>query len=102
MYKQNKDIDITYDFFEKYTNIKIDDDLSGIHTIIINNNDIIYLVFNQFSNFKSTDFKYITPFIKKYFTPSSLIQKISLNLILKYKINFNKCIALYYRGTDKK
>jgi hypothetical protein len=92
-YKNNNMVDITFDFFEHYNNICIYLDIDKDANII--NWD------EQFVNFKKVDYKSIAPFVKKYFTPSVTIKNIFNNLLLKYDINTDNCVGLYYRGTDK-
>jgi hypothetical protein len=93
MYKIDKNTDITYDFFEHYDNINDE---------IVYEKDIPINIYNfQFSNYKNVDYKSLIPFVNKYFTPTPNIEYISTNLKLKYNIDVNACIGLYYRGTDK-
>ena len=92
MYKINNK-DITFDFFIHYDNLDIN---------IKYEKDIYMTKWGfQFDNFNHVDYKYLIPFIKKYFSPSKKIINLANNLILKYNIDFNNCIGLYYRGTDK-
>lgn len=93
MYKINSMVDITFDFFEHYNNLSIDLDIDKDANIISWD--------EQFIDFKKVDYKSIAPFVKKYFTPSITIKNIFNHLLLKYNINTEKCIGLYYRGTDK-
>lgn len=93
MYKINNNTDVTYDFFEHYDNIN--DKIIYVKEIPINRYNF------QFSNYKDVDYKSIIPFVKKYFTPSLNIKYIFNNLKIKYNIDHNNCIGLYYRGTDK-
>ncbi len=88
LYKRDPHKDVTFDFFQ-YQNIPII-------------NKINYCTGNQFIDYKKLDFKNIIPFIKMFFEPSQMIKNISSDLIKKYNICPEKCIALYYRGTDKR
>ena len=65
LYKNDKNKDITFDYFEHYDNIKDD--------IIIHN--INYHNSYQFSDYSNLDYEYITPLIKKYFSPSVKINE---------------------------
>ena len=56
----------------------------------------------QFEKYNSIDYKEITPFIEKYFSPPQEILDIESKIINKYNININEYCAVYYRGTDKK
>ena len=95
LYKEG-DIDITYDFFEHYNNINITFDYYKDY-----NNDNIMMTYEHLTNYKDVAYKKITPFVHKYFTPSINIKNIYNDLLLKYNIDTNNCIGLYYRGTDK-
>lgn len=55
----------------------------------------------QFSNYKNINFKDITPFIVKYFSPSDTILKIVSDLESKYMLDYANLAGFYYRGTDK-
>jgi hypothetical protein len=93
MYKIDRNIDITHDFFT---------DPNDITEIIKYDKKISIDRFNfQFENYKTVDYQSIIPFVKKYFTPSTQIVGIYRSLVTKYSINDNNCIGLYYRGTDK-
>lgn len=55
----------------------------------------------QFSNYKLINFDQLKPLIDKYFDPSIKIkEKISI-IEEKYRINYEKILAVYYRSTDK-
>jgi hypothetical protein len=90
-YKSN-DRDITFDFFEDYNN---DTSIQYRNYISTDVNGF------QFSNYKDINYNCIIPFVKKYFTPTNKINSVSNNLMLKYNINPDNCIGIYYRGTDK-
>jgi len=90
-YKNDKNKDVTFDYFEHYENVL---DVNIIHPIH-------YHWGHQFKNYANLDYKCITPLIKKYFSPSTKINKIINNLEKKYNIVFANTVAAYYRGTDK-
>ena len=92
LYKNDKNKDITFDYFEHYDNINDD--------IIIHN--VNYHNSYQFSDYSNLDYEYITPLIKKYFSPSVKINEVVNNLEKKYNIIYDNTVAVYYRGTDKK
>lgn len=92
-YKYDKTKDITFDLFKHYD----DRDFNVKNNKMI---DIDYMCY-QFENYKSVDYESITPFINKYFYPSDKIMNIYNDLINRYDIQVDKCIGLYYRGTDK-
>jgi hypothetical protein len=56
----------------------------------------------QFDDYKSVDYDSILPYVKNYFSPSSLILNKKKELTLKYNISEENCIGVYFRGTDKK
>ena len=91
-YKYDTKTDITLDFFEHSNNVSA---VFGSRKKKIINWD------EQFYNYKNVDYPAIIPFIKKYFTPSKKIKTIRNNLLVKYNIDVDNCVGLYYRGTDK-
>jgi len=93
IYKYDKHTDVTFDFFENYNNIYCE--ITYTKPIFID--DMCY----QFDNYKSIDYEYIIPFVNKYFSPSKKILDIRDELLVKYNIIPEKCISIYYRGTDK-
>ena len=90
-YKNDKNKDITFDYFEHYENIP---DVNIIHPIN-------YHWGHQFINYASLDYKCITPLIKKYFSPSAEINKIINNIEKKYNLLYENICVLFYRGNDK-
>ena len=85
--------DITYHFF-KYMDspsILYDSD------IVLRNDDKE----DQFSDYTQLNLKRVAPLLDRYFTPSQKIIDTRNQLLHKYNINTEKCIAVYYRGTDK-
>jgi hypothetical protein len=90
-YKPNPNIDITYDFF-KYP----------ICCDYIYGDHIDYHHEHQFKKYSTLDFKNIVPIFNIYFQPSKQIESQRDNFISKYNICYNNCIAVYYRGTDKR
>lgn len=93
MYKVDIKKDITYDFFEMYSNKNI--------KILYEKYIPIDIMNFQFDNYKNVDYMYIIPFVEKYFSPSQKIIDIRNYLLLKYNIDTENCLGLYYRGTDK-
>lgn len=91
LYKNDKNKDITFDYFENYNNI----------TNINITYPINYHHSHQFKNYSNLDYNSIIPLIKKYFSPSVEINKIINNIEKKYQIDYNNTVAIYYRGTDK-
>ena len=92
-YKNNKNDDITYNYFEDYNN----------NNININwNTNIDYNHTFQFTDYKNLDYKNITPFINKYFSPSLEITTIIKNIEEKYNItDYDNICVIFYRGNDK-
>lgn len=89
-YKNDKNIDITYDYFEHYNNI---DSLIPI-------THIKYHWTDQFINYSGLDYN-IIPLVKKYFSPSKNITSIIDNMCNKYNLNYENTCVLFYRGNDK-
>lgn len=88
----NRNNDITFHYFENYHNIR------GVNILY----PINYNHTHQYKNYNDLDYKCITPLIKKYFSPSTKINKIVNILEKKYDIIHENTLAVYYRGTDKK
>jgi hypothetical protein len=86
----DKDKDITYDYFNHYDNILID---SNFQIYSYRNDD-------QFKNYSDLDFN-IIPIVKKYFTPSNNIKNIINNIEKKYNLSYENICVLFYRGNDK-
>ena len=94
IYKNNKNRDISYDYFENYNNIKVK-----------KMKIMSELCFNPLintGNYSHIDYEKLNPIIKKYFYPSKrVLEKVNF-LKNKYSIITDNCIAVYYRGTDKR
>ena len=56
---------------------------------------------NQFKNYSDLDYKCLKPLIKKYFSPSSEINNIIVNIEKKYNLLYENICVLFYRGNDK-
>ena len=52
--------------------------------------------------YKDIDFKFYTPLVTTYFSPSKIVESISNQILAKYQIDLNKTIVVWYRGTDKR
>ena len=83
--------DIMTHFFKKRNDINI-----------AYSNSIYYDHDLQFKKYIDIDYKKLTPFIEKYFSPSQDILNIKNKIVNKYNINVDDYCAVYYRGTDKK
>ncbi len=91
-YKKINEIkDITFDYFEHYKNVP---DVNIIHPID-------YHWEYQFKNYDKLDYKCIIPLIKKYFSPSTEINKIINNIEKKYNLLYENICVLFHRGNDK-
>ena len=90
-YKNDKNKDVTFDYFEHYENVP--------HVNIIH--PINYHWDHQFINYANLDYKCITPLIKKYFSPSAKINEIINNIEKKYDLLYENICVLFYRGNDK-
>ena len=91
-YKPTPPEDVTFDFFEHYKNIE-----KQISHPIPSIDAYMY----QFSNYKDIPYASLKPYVKRYFTPASQIKSRQQEIISKYQIEPQNCIAVYYRGTDK-
>ena len=90
-YKNDKNKDITFDYFEHYENVPY---VNIIHPISYHHS-------YQYINYTNLDYKCITPLIKKYFSPSDEINKIINNIEKKYNLLYENICVLFYRGNDK-
>ena len=89
-YEQNLDISTHFFNLNKFINIE-----EKNITLTSDNKEL------QFSNYKLINFHQLKPLIDKYFDPSIKIkEKISM-IEKKYRINYEKILAVYYRSTDK-
>jgi len=93
LYKKDENHDLVFDFFEKY---EITDSIEYSKVVPID------CMMFQFTNYKYIPYSRIIPFVKTYFKPNKSIKNFSDNLIKQYNIDVDNCIAVYYRGTDKK
>lgn len=84
--------DVTFDFFEHYNNVE-----KQISHPIPSIDAYMY----QFTNYKDIPYSSLKPYVKRYFTPTSQIKTRQQEIISKYQIETQNCIAIYYRGTDK-
>lgn len=88
-YKNDKNKDITYEYFEHYNNIQ---------------NKIYYPIkyheHHEVMNYSNIDYN-VLPLIKKYFSPSNLINAIIKKMEDKYNLTYNNICVLFYRGNDK-
>lgn len=88
---ENKDKDITFEYFEHHDNIQ---DVNINYPIKFNHNQ-------QFSDYSNLDYTNTIPLIKKYFTPSAQINDIIETMEQKYKLDYDNICVLFYRGNDK-
>jgi len=91
-YKPSPETDVTFDFFEHYNNVE----KQTSHPI-----PSIDAYMYQFTNYKDIPYASLKPYIKRYFTPASQIKIRQKEIMSKYQIDPQNCIAIYYRGTDK-
>ena len=89
---ENKNIDVTYDYFEDYNNLEDE----------IFKPNIKFSISDQYKNFSCIDYNKISPILRKYFTPSKKIIDNMNRIKNLYNIDYDNSIAVYYRGTDKK
>lgn len=55
----------------------------------------------QFSNYDLIDYENVSPFIKKYFKHSDIVESTVNKFISKYMINLDETCGVFYRGLDK-
>ena len=92
LYSPNPIEDITYNFFNNYSNY---------NNIKIYDNYKFCSWGNQFNDYSILDFHKLSPIIYKYFNPHSNIIKNKIMIINKYNIQPSNCIGIYIRCTDK-
>lgn len=90
MYKQNENDDVTKDFF---ANSELEIEHEGV---------IDFYVIYQMKEYITLNYSHITPFVKKYFSPSQRILDKKQMLLEKYGLDPANTLGVYYRGTDKK
>lgn len=90
-YKQNKNTDVTYDYFKN--------PLSTIHISYVHH--INFVQNDQFMNYKELPLETILPFVNKYFSPNDTILEMKKSYIKKYNIVPDNTCTLFYRGNDK-
>ena len=90
-YKVNTESDITYEYFEHYNQFEN----------IYYYKNIDYHENFQYINYRNINYQSISPFIKKYFSPSIEVKKIISRIEDKYQINYDNICVLFYRGNDK-
>jgi len=86
---KNEDRDITFDYFEHYTQDPIVND------------PLKFTSRSQYLNYKTLDFQGISPFVRKYFSPSTEIKSLRREIEEKYNIDYENTCVLFYRGNDK-
>ena len=93
LYKIESKNDITFDYFKHYNDIYIPNTFNE------------YIDFNEgYENIKFSQLNYekISPFVQKYFSPSTkILSKIKM-LEVKYNIDYNNICVLFFRGNDKR
>jgi hypothetical protein len=91
-YKNNINEDIVFHYFEHYNNY---DDIIYIKDIETDHDF-------QYYDYKTINYDDLSPFIKKYFSPSNEIKFIINCMEKKYNItNYDDIISVFYRGNDK-
>ena len=86
--------DITHDYFNK--------DIEN-NFVVPFNGFIDYIQQYQYIDYKKLDYKYLTPLLKKYFSPSLEILQIIASMEEKYNLcdQYNNICVLFHRGNDK-
>ena len=91
-YKNDDNEDITYHYFKHY---------NGIPETIEYTREIDFNEWYQSRIYTKLDYEGITPFINKYFSPSDRILKIIQEMEIKYNLDYNNIVVLFFRGNDK-
>ena len=94
LYKPGALTDVTYHFFEHYRNVHV---VPAITTAVHNFNCWT----SQYDSYATLDFKNLVPIVKKYFSPSVLVQAKIAKLKDTYGVDPSCTIGVHYRGTDK-
>ena len=55
----------------------------------------------QFTDYKNINYKSLTPYIKKYFSPAPAIKTILKDIETKYGLDYSNTCVLFFRGNDK-
>jgi hypothetical protein len=90
-YKTSDENDITENYFKKFK--------EGYY--LSNDENIDFNIFYQFSDYRRFNYKYITPIINLFFSPSLQITNIIDNITAKYSVDYENTCVLFYRGNDK-
>lgn len=93
-YKDGLDLDISQDLFTTRNDLHIP--WIGKSISITDSLDE-----QQFSNYRDLNFKEITPFIEKYFSPSQFVLEKMAYLKITNQIDLNNTCVIRFRGTDK-
>lgn len=94
LYKDNINDDVSNIFFKEIRNSKINFNTNLIYFNTENGEE-------QFIDYSNINYQNIKPFIDKYFTPSSNIERKILNFKKSLNIDFSNTCGIRYRGTDK-
>lgn len=93
-YKDNPREDLTATFFADeslFGNIKYTKEIK-----IISTDDSVH-----FPDYRTVNYDDLGPFVRKYFSPSPLIQKKIAAYEDKYRLDYENTCLVYYRGNDK-
>jgi len=106
-----------YNYMENHSNILHSDNDIYSHFFLMNNENSIITEEDidnmnkienkdyQYDDYKTLPFTYMTPFIRKYFTPSSdidnYIEQLEKKYISQYDGGYDNICVLFYRGNDK-
>jgi len=92
IFYKNRRGDVTFDYFKNYNDIDID---------IRCETNIDYYNKKQYQDYHLLDYENITPFVRKYFSPSENIKSIINSIENKYNIDYENTCVLFLRGNDK-
>jgi hypothetical protein len=90
-YKFDKTKDVVFDYFDHYDN----------YDNIEYEKDIYFWNWQQYENYSRLPYADWTPFVTKYFSPSSEVKTMISNIEAKYNLDYENLCVLFYRGNDK-
>ena len=91
-YKNEKEDDITFDYFKHYSLMPTVEPHSFID---------YHWGPSQYVAYRTLNYSAICPLIQKYFTPSPEIMELLDTMEKKYNLDYSNTCALFYRGNDK-
>lgn len=94
-------------FSNSFQHYKNEDQTLDVYPIYFSHNPLVSIdnkkidKFNHHGIYKEIDYNLYSQFIRKYFIPSIEMENLIHTLRVKYQIDRENTLVLYYRGTDK-